>query len=334
MENKVYYLIDKATFELQKQELDSLHADYVRIRFLYCGICGGDYSCFLGRRSNYPYTLGHEFVAEVVEIGKNVVDFSEHDFVVSDFNFRCNKCSYCLEGKDHLCKYNNIGYFTNRAYADYADVHYKYLYKILPLNNIINATLIEPLSCVIHAYEEIQKVDAYPNTVLIVGLGNIGMLFAFYLSSIIKIQNIFVYDNVPEKMKRVTNLFNCKSLNLINCTDYDFIIDATNTESGAHFCLNISRYSQKYCMMSHLYGLDTSFIYEEMCRKEIYPLFPLRNGNSGNIIKSMRIIKDYWRSEYETTMESFPITKIQQVFESKETLLSNKQIISIFDLTD
>lgn len=331
MENKVYYLVDKGNFELHIQELNNLCADYVRIKFLYCGICGGDHSCFLGRRSNYPYTLGHEFVAEVVQTGSNVDGFIEHDLVISDFNYRCKRCSYCLDGKEHLCKYNNISFFSNRAYAKYADVHYKYLYKLLALDNVLNATLIEPLSCIIHAYEEIQKITRHPQSVLIVGLGNIGMLFAFYLCCVINIDKVFVHDIIPEKEQRVISLFNCYPLDLIKRTDYDVIIDATNSISGAHFCLDISKFSQKYCMMSHLYGLETSFVYEKLCQKEIYPLFPLRNGNSGNIINAMHIIKDYWHPNYKDTIEIFPIAQIQQVFEKKDTFLSNKQIFSILD---
>lgn len=98
MENNVYYLINKGTFKLQRNDLNSLKPDYVRVQFLYCGICGGDYSCFLGRRTSYPYTLGHEFVASVIDTGKNVNNFYIGDFVVSDFNYRCQKCSYCLTG--------------------------------------------------------------------------------------------------------------------------------------------------------------------------------------------------------------------------------------------
>lgn len=302
--------------------------DYVRVQFLYCGICGGDYSCFLGRRTSYPYTLGHEFVARVVDTGKNVNDFRKDDYVISDFNYRCKKCRYCLSGKEHLCVQNDAGYFSNRAFAEYADIHKSYLYKINSLENLANATLIEPLSCVIHAYNKILQI-CKPKSILIVGLGNIGMLFAFYLKSVIKLEKVFVYDSIPEKEKRIVELFNCTPIDLKQLQEYDFIIDATNTISGAEFCLNISTFSQKYCMMSHLYGLDTSFIYEMICKKEILPLFPLRNGNRDNIQSAIQIIHNYWKSNYDSTLEIFPISNIQKVFNEKATLVSNKQILSI-----
>lgn len=328
MKNNVYYLIKKGTFQSSINELNNLNPNYVRVQFLYCGICGGDYSCFLGRRTSYPYSLGHEFVARIIEVGKNVINFNKDNLVVSDFNYRCGKCSYCLAKKEHLCIQNNAGYFTNRAFAEYADIHKNYLYNVSILQNIIDATLIEPLSCVIHAYNEILHIYN-PQSVLIVGLGNIGMLFAFYLKLVMKIEKIFVHDFIPEKEKRIIKLFNCFIIDTNHSQEYDLIIDATNSITGAKFCLNISTFSQKYCMMSHLYGLETSFIYEMMSQKEIHPLFPLRNGNRNNIRLAIQIIHKYWQPNYDETIEVFPISQIQQVFNKKDFLISNKQVIAI-----
>lgn len=328
MENNVYYLIKKKKFQLLRNDLDILPPNYVRVQFLYCGICGGDYSCFLGRRTSYPYSLGHEFVATVIDTGKNVTEFSKGDYVISDFNYRCQKCPYCLTGKEHLCIHNDAGYFTNRAFAQYADIHKNYLYNVNSIKNVVRSTLVEPLSCVIHAYNEILQVFN-PNCILIVGLGNIGMLFTFYLKSVLKLKSVFVHDVIPEKERRIIELFECTAMDLDNSKKYDLIIDATNSITGAHFCLNIASYAQRYCMMSHLYGLDTSFIYEMICQKEIHPLFPLRNGNRENILLAIQIIHKHWKASYDKTIEVFPISKIQQVFNDKRNLVSNKQVLAI-----
>ena len=328
MENNVYYLIKKKKFQLLRNDLDILPPNYVRVQFLYCGICGGDYSCFLGRRTSYPYSLGHEFVATVIDTGKNVTECSKGDYVISDFNYRCQKGPYCLTGKEHLCIHNDAGYFTNRAFAQYADIHKNYLYNVNSIKNVVRSTLVEPLSCVIHAYNEILQVFN-PNCILIVGLGNIGMLFTFYLKSVLKLKSVFVHDVIPEKERRIIELFECTAMDLDNSKKYDLIIDATNSITGAHFCLNIASYAQRYCMMSHLYGLDTSFIYEMICQKEIHPLFPFRNGNRENILLAIQIIHKHWKASYDKTIEVFPISKIQQVFNDKRNLVSNKQVLAI-----
>lgn len=95
MNNTVYY--HTAPFKIEKKAttLESLRDEYVRVKFLYCGICGGDYSVYLGRRHKYPVSLGHEWVAKVIQVGKNVKDITENMCVVSDFNYRCGECNYC-----------------------------------------------------------------------------------------------------------------------------------------------------------------------------------------------------------------------------------------------
>mgnify|MGYP006908170955 FL=1 len=66
-----------------------------------------------------------------------------------------------------------------------------------------------------------------------------------------------------------------------------------------------------------------------MCQKEIRPLFPLRNGNRENILLAIQTIQKYWKPSYDKTIEVFPITKIQQVFNDKQVLKSNKQVLAI-----
>ena len=144
-----------------------------------------------------------------------------------------------MTGKEHLCIHNDAGYFTNRAFAQYADMHKNYLYNVNSIKNVVRCTLVEPLSCVIHAYNEILQVFN-PNCILIVGLGNIGMLFTFYLKSVLKLKSVFVHDVIPEKERRIIELFECTAMDLDNSEKYDLIIDATNSITGAHFCLNIA----------------------------------------------------------------------------------------------
>ena len=66
-----------------------------------------------------------------------------------------------------------------------------------------------------------------------------------------------------------------------------------------------------------------------MCQKEIKPIFPLRNGNRNNIHLATQIIHKYWHPNFDEVMEIFPISQIQQVFDKKCSLKSNKQIISM-----
>ena len=58
-----------------------------------------------------------------------------------------------------------------------------YLYKIKKDKELAIYTLVEPLSCILHALEmyDLNKI----NSIYINGGGSIGMLFTFYLSYIL-----------------------------------------------------------------------------------------------------------------------------------------------------
>ena len=71
--NNVAVFTAPQTINIESKPLPDIPPDYVRIKYLYCGICGGDYSTFLGRRTRYPITLGHEFVGEIITAAGNAL---------------------------------------------------------------------------------------------------------------------------------------------------------------------------------------------------------------------------------------------------------------------
>ena len=83
LSNIVSYLIQPHKFiNIRSYLPDSIPVEYVRIKYLYCGICGGDYSRYLGYRTEYPISLGHEFVAQILDYnGLQSTDFKKGDYV-------------------------------------------------------------------------------------------------------------------------------------------------------------------------------------------------------------------------------------------------------------
>jgi threonine dehydrogenase-like Zn-dependent dehydrogenase len=65
--------------------------------------------------------FGHEFCARVVEVGKRVTRVRPGDRVAARAKLPCGSCSFCLEGKNHLCRKGPIigfqlpGCFAERA---------------------------------------------------------------------------------------------------------------------------------------------------------------------------------------------------------------------------
>ena len=78
--------------------------------------------------------------------------------------------------------------------------------------------------------------------------------------------------------------------------------------------------------MSHLYGLDTSFVYEHICKKELHPVFPLRNGEKKNMNTDIDLISHYWQQSDDCMLQIYD--DIQTAFDGKANSNCNKQIIS------
>lgn len=325
MNNIVAKLVAPYNFVNQQEFLpDQIPVDYIRVKYLYCGICGGDYSRYLGYRKSYPISLGHEFVAEI--IGTNISEdimLSVGDYVVSDFNYRCGICNYCTNEKTHLCVENNKELFSNRAFSLYADIHYSYLVKTnISSNKIFRATAVEPLSCIIHAMEhyDLNKI----NSVFIYGIGNIGMLCAFYLSTFLK-KEVYIYDVCQPKTEIIINTLNCKRGNFnIN---YDLIIEATNSSAGLLNCIQSCLSNVEICSFSHLYGQETNSIYDELVPKEVSIYFPLRNGAKENLKHASEIIEHTWSDSYDKLIYIHETDNINIAFQNKSLRIEPKQII-------
>lgn len=325
MKNKQYIVIAPYTIKMVESSLDKPKEQYTTIKYLYCGICGGDYSTYIGRRSNYPISLGHEFIGRVIDVGKNVNTLHEGDYVISDFNYRCGKCKNCKALKTHLCYKNNIQKFSNRGFAQYANVHENYLHTIPKMKFFPKACLIEPLSCVIHACN-LCKITPDMNLV-INGCGSIGMLFVFYLTQILCCKKIYIIENNQTRKRNILTHFGVNEFRKHQVANINLIIECSNTDAGIKNALTLTDKGNTICIMSHVYGMDTSFIYEQMCKKELFPVFPLRNGNLENIKLAIDIIYNKWSDKFNALLGIYD--NIDYAFKTKPNSPFNKQIIQL-----
>lgn len=319
--NSIYLLTAPYTFQKYKTLLPEPENDFVTVKYLYCGICGSDYSRYIGRRTQYPVSLGHEFIAQVVALGANIDELAVNDFVVSDFNYRCNSCSFCKENKSHLCVHNGIGKFSNRAFSNYANIHKNYLYKVPLFSYLPTACLVEPFSCVLHACELLQLLPGL--SILINGCGSIGMLFAFYLKKILNYNNIEILEINEQRREKIQKYFDISPYEHGNI--FDLIIDCSNSEDGLHQALQLSECGKTICIMSHLYGTDSSYVYETVCKKELNSIYPLRNGEPHNVRSAISYLSSFWKDEYNDMLALYdnPV----DAFTNKKHDNHNKQIV-------
>src|SRR5262245_593855 len=83
---------------------DTPGAGEVRLRVRAAGICGSDLHNFKTGQwiSRLPVTPGHEFAAEVLEVGTGVTALKPGDLVVADSRARCGNCANCKAGRYNL----------------------------------------------------------------------------------------------------------------------------------------------------------------------------------------------------------------------------------------
>ncbi|CCY63000.1 alcohol dehydrogenase GroES domain protein [Clostridium sp. CAG:967] len=149
------------------------------VKVLCCGLCGSDIVKFIHKISKDGTVLGHEIVAQIVEINSDT-DFKIGDIIVTSHHIPCGECHYCRHGNVSMCEHfksTNIkpGGFSEYVYL--SEEHLKNVAHIKPDNlSVVEASFYEPLGCVIRAVKRADLLSG--DTALVVGLGSIGILMA------------------------------------------------------------------------------------------------------------------------------------------------------------
>ena len=197
--------------------------DEVLLKVGGVGVCGSDtaftgkgedgYSLYAGH-CKLPCVIGHEFSGEIVETGKDVMDFKVGDIVTAETMNWCGKCRSCRMGMFNQCeRLEEIGFTLNGGYAEYMIAKEKYCIDINVLLNVYGTkdkaleagALIEPLAV---AYNNIftRGGGIRPgDNVAIFGCGPIGMS-ALLLSKVSGAATIIVFELIDERVQLAKEL--------------------------------------------------------------------------------------------------------------------------------
>lgn len=167
--------------DVRDVETPDIKEDEVLVKVKYCGICGTDVHIFHGEPGSAevtpPTILGHEFAGEVIDTGSNVSHLKVGDHVAVDPNIYCGKCKYCRQGRVQLCEdLSAIGVTQDGGMAEYCAVPEAACLTLNPELSFKAGAMVEPLSCVLHGFDQIDEITHETN-VLIIGGGFIGSLF-------------------------------------------------------------------------------------------------------------------------------------------------------------
>ena len=125
------------------------------------GICHSDIELLEGRYIipfQYPIIPGHEWSAEVIEVGKKVAKFKAGDRVVGE----------CVIGQEHF------GFSISGAMAEFFIAKADWLHKLPENVSWTQGALVEPFSCGYYATVRADNMDA-SDTIAVFGAGPIGL---------------------------------------------------------------------------------------------------------------------------------------------------------------
>ena len=154
------------------------------VKVLGCGLCGSDIVKLKQHLVKNGTVLGHEIVAQIVEIN-SATDFKVDDVIVTSHHIPCGKCEYCKNGNVSMCRH-----FKNVAYI-----------KPQNLTNI-EVSFYEPLGCCVRA---VKRAGLKENsTALVIGLGSVGILMAQALRAFG--MNVIGCDLISSRVEMLKNL--------------------------------------------------------------------------------------------------------------------------------
>lgn len=230
------------------------------LKLLYGGICGSDLGTYRGTFAyvSYPRTPGHEFSAEIVEIGPNDKGLEKGMIVTCNPYFNCGSCYSCQRGLVNCCTTNQtMGVQREGAFSEYITMPIERIYdgKGLPAKTL---TLIEPFCISYHGVSRANVTKG--DKVLVIGAGTIGVLAAVaakalgatvYISDIAAeklefakefgVDGIIVNDS-PENLEAQVN-------EITNGNGFDVTIEAVGLPSTFQNCIDCAAFGGRVVLI-------------------------------------------------------------------------------------
>lgn len=166
-------------------QMPTIGDNEVMVRSRRVGICHSDYELLSGNYIipiSYPVTPGHEWVGEVVEVGRNVKGLVRGDRVVGECVIRTPE------------RIHHFGFSMDGANREFFAARPEWLHKLPDGVDDAKGALIEPFTCGYYAVLRHGGVDA-SQTVVISGGGTIGLVSA--AAAIGMGAQVIVVDPVP-----------------------------------------------------------------------------------------------------------------------------------------
>jgi threonine dehydrogenase-like Zn-dependent dehydrogenase len=230
------------------------HPEDAIVRVTRSCICGSDLHIYHGLvpDTRVGTTFGHEFIGEVVELGKDVKKLKIGDNVIVPFNISCGKCAFCKQGLFGNCHESNpeatavggiYGYSHtaggyNGGQAEYVRVPYA----------DVGPTVIPDW---MHPDDAVLLTDVVPtgyqaaemggikigDTVVVFGAGPIGIMAA-RCCWLFGAARVIVIDHIDYRLEFAKNYAQCEAVDFKSLPDVVEFVKQTTGGLGADVCID------------------------------------------------------------------------------------------------
>lgn len=272
------------------------------LKVLYGGICGSDLGTYRGTfaYAGYPRVPGHEFSAEIIEIGENDRGLKPGMIVTCNPYFNCQKCYACQRGLVNCCESNEtMGAQRDGAFSEYITMPIERIYDGKGLSPK-QLALIEPF-CI--SYHGVSRADVKKgDKVLVIGAGTIGVLAAIAAKA--KGGEVYIADVAEEKLTYAYETFQLAGM-IKNDSDeslmqrvqeitgdhhgFDVCIEAVGLPSTFQNCVDAATYGARIVLIGvGKKNLDFNFT---LIQKKELNIFGSRNARKEDFIELIDLVK-------------------------------------------
>ena len=177
----------------------------VIIKVTRAAICGSDMHAYDGRMTLPPtgWSMGHEYIGEVVEVGSGITNLKPGDRVVGAFTSSCGECWYCKHEWPSVCQQaQTFGFLMlPGAQAEFLRVpNGHYTLEKVP-DNVTDEQGIFAGDILATGYFAADRGEIKPgDTVVVIGSGPVG-LFAQMSAQLFNPKVVLAIDQMPERLE-------------------------------------------------------------------------------------------------------------------------------------
>lgn len=318
---------------IEEFEIPPIPDDKVLVKIDSCAICTWEQRVYTGQKKvDFPFVGGHEMSGQIIQMGSQVDKRSWKigDKVVVGVTLPCKNCDSCKSGNEQNCNYFNHT-------KDIAGIPYKGMggltsHMIVSPVNLFHfsgisyeeATIAEPISCVVHSIDtaNIQLGEV----VVVLGCGIMGLLHVQLATS--KGACVIAADINPKRLEMALKMGAKMAVNTEEKNLSDAVSDFTRGEKAQVIfdtvpntklvgqSLELVANNGRMVLYSSFYPDSPVSFSPDWLHKSGASLMGTANSNTSDFVKATRLLSYGCIQVKEFIDEVYPVEQVKEAFES------------------